>query len=182
MATATAPAPKSSASSTAMLAPTKRAVRRMVKMMRCNAPPFQWARPPPPQTPRGALPARLGQRTLAGASYRFDGSRKHRPLTPLPVQARGRSNGDGLAHPNAVVLVGIAEHLRTLGPCCRRFSAPLVERIFSNRSKSSTGSLPESSLSFRENASEKMAVLYPEPEGDFHGNCRWRVCPPTGGG
>jgi hypothetical protein len=30
--------------------------------------------------------------------------------------------------------------------------------------------------------SEKMTVLYPEPEGDFHGNSRWRVCPPTGGG
>jgi hypothetical protein len=38
--TATAPAPKSSANSTAMLATTTWAVRRIVKMMRCNAPPL----------------------------------------------------------------------------------------------------------------------------------------------
>src|SRR5437667_8081164 len=38
--TARAPAPKSSASSTAMLAATTCAVRRMVKTMRCNAPPL----------------------------------------------------------------------------------------------------------------------------------------------
>src|SRR5207245_6066250 len=65
--TATAPAPKSSSSSTTTLATTTWAVLRIVLTTRFNAPPLGWRVLRLLRLLLGALPARLGQRTLVGA-------------------------------------------------------------------------------------------------------------------
>ena len=40
-------------------------------------------------------------------------------------------------YPDPAIVIGIAKDVRTLLPCCLRFSAPLVEKVPQKRSKSS---------------------------------------------